>query len=185
MTTFKLAGSATLAALAIAIDFSMKISGAKDIMSLPWRLAFPFLFMLKFDLSGVPVFCTMALFDLPSAAAVSMVLGLYIVMRSGNVLAGTMKGLAEFWTVVGSYIGLIWFKGRRKVVSSSPGLLARAAAMCLVCSPIFPIGYLPFLALFNVVQGAITTYLGLTVIKVIEKRAPHLIPSDAPILIGR
>jgi len=183
--TFKLAGSAALTALSIAIDFTMKVSGAKDLMSLPWRLAFPFLFMLKFDLSGVPIFCAMALFDMPSAAAASATLAIYIVMRSGNVLAGAMKGLAEFWTVAGSYIGLVWLKGRRRVLSTSPGLLARAVAMCLICSAFFPPGYLPFLALFNVIQGAITTYLGLAVIEALERRAPHLIPEDAPILIRR
>ena len=184
-STFKLAGSAALAALSIAVDFSMKVSGAKDIMSLPWRLAFPFLFMLKFDLSGVPIFCAMALFDLPSAAAVSAILALFIVMRSGNVLAGAMKGLAEFWTVAGAYTGLLWLRGRRRVLSTSPGLLARAIAMCLICSTFLPIGYLPFLALFNVIQGAITTYLGLAVIETLEKRAPHLVPEDAPILVLR
>ena len=183
--TFKLAGSAALAALAIAIDFTMKVSGAKDIISLPWRLAFPFLLMLKFDLSGVPVFCAMALFDMPSAAAASAILGLFIMMRSGNVLAGAMKCLAEFWTVAGSYVGLIWLKGRRRVFSTSPGLLARAIAMCLICSTFLPLGYLPFLALFNVIQGAITTYLGLAVVEALERRAPHLVPEDAPIKLGR
>ena len=183
--TFKLAGSATLTALSIAIDFAMKISGAKDAISLPWRLAFPFLFMLKFDLSGVPIFCAMALFDVPSAAAASAILGFFITMRSGNVLAGAMKGLAEFWTVAGSYVGLVWLKGRRRVLSTSPGLLARAIAMCLICSAFLPLSYLPFLALFNVIQGAITTYLGLAVIEALERRAPHLIPEDAPILPGR
>jgi len=192
-----LSSSAMLGALAIAIDYAMKFYGAKKLISTPWMMAFPELAYLKFDLDGIPLFCAMAFFGLPAGALASVMLGLGIIIRApslSGLVGGSMKALAEFSTLLGSYLGLRLGSraSKRAWAWASPGLLTRAAIMCVANVLVVPwvcqmplealLVLLPPIALFNVLQGAITIYLGLSVAKAVLARASHILPEDAPLM---
>jgi len=192
MATFVLAGTAMLGALGVALDYAMKFTGAKDIMSTPWRLAFPYLGFLKFDLTGVPIFCAMAFFGLASGGATAAIVGVAITLRGGvDLVGGSMKALAEFSTMVGAYVALGKLKWR-KWVAAFMGPVVRAAFMCIANIIVVPLYYqvpfgvvlswTPLIALFNIIQGCITVYLGLLVVEAVLRRASHLLPRDAPAL---
>jgi len=188
-----------LGALAIAVDYAMALSGVKKLISTPWRIAFPQppLVYLKFDIDGIPLFCAMAFFGLPAGALASAMLGLGIMVRAPGLpglVGGSMKALAEFSTLMGSYSGLRLGSrtGGRAWAWASLGLLTRVAVMCPANVLVVPLVYqipleavlvlLPLIALFNVLQGAITIYLGLSVAKAVLARASHILPEDAPLM---
>ena len=186
-----------LGALAIAVDYAMKFSGAKEFISTPWRMAFPQLAYLKFDLDGIPLFCAMAFFGLPAGALASAILGLGIMVRApglSGLVGGSMKALAEFSTLLGAYLGLRLGSRTEKPLWAwaSLGLLTRVTVMCLANVLVVPWVYqipleamlvlLPLIALFNILQGAITIYLGLSVARAVLARASHLLPEDAPLM---
>ena len=192
--TLALAGSAMLGALAVALDYALKYTGLKDLMSAPWAMAFPHLYFLKFDIDGVPIFCAMSFFGLAASGLASTVLGLAIFVRAPHLIGlvgGAMKGLAEFSTVAGAYLGLR-LPGRRRWAWTLLGPLSRAGVMSLANLVVTPLVFqwpfelalalLPFIALFNLIQGAITTYLGLAVALAVLRRASHVLPAQAPIL---
>jgi len=189
-----LAGSTMLGALAVAIDYTMKFSGAKELMSAPWAMAFPHLAFLKFDLDGIPIFCSMSFFGLAAGCLTSVILGLAIIARAPSLfglVGGSMKALAELSTIAGAYAGLRAAK-RARWAWTTLGPITRAAVMCLANLVITPtiyqlplavvMGLMPFIALFNIIQGAITTYLGLPVALAVVRRAPGILPADAPIM---
>ena len=190
-----LAASAMLGALAMAIDYTMKFAGAKEFISTPWRLAFPQLGFLKFDFDGVPIFCATAFFGLTAGALASAILGLGILARAPHLfglVGGSMKALAEFSTSAGAYLGLKMKRERPPTaVCVALALLARVMAMALANLAILPLAYgipvsvvlglLPLIALFNILQGLITTLLGLSVALAVIRRAPHVLPEGAPL----
>ena len=186
-----------LGALSAAIDYSMKFSGLKDIMSSPWALAFPHLAFLKLDFDGVPIFCSTAFFGLTAGLLASIIMGLAIAIRASSLVelvGAVMKALAESSTMVGAYLALVKAK-RARGLWLSLGPITRAAVMCLANLLVVPhlfqqpmafvVGLMPLIALFNIIQGSITTYLGMAVALAVVKRAPHLLPKDAPILGGQ
>ena len=194
--TVALAASVMLGALALAIDYTMKFTGAKDIISTPWRLAFPQLAFLKFDLDGIPLFCATAFFGLTAGGIASAILGLGIFARAPHLfglVGGSMKALAEFSTSAGAYMGL---RARRTGPSWAScilsALLARVLVMMGANMLVLPLvyqvpvgvalGLLPLIAFFNVIQGSITAILGLSVAQAVAKRAYHVLPEDAPLL---
>ena len=195
--TLALAGATMLGALTAALDYATKATGVKEFMSSPWAIAFPHLAFLKFDLDGIPIFCATAFFGLTAGALASIIMGLAIAVRAPSLMGfagASMKALAEFSNMVGVYVALR--KARRaRWAWLSLGLLTRALVMCLanliVVPLLFPwplafvVSALPLIALFNILQGAITTYLGLAVALAVVKRAPHILPRDAPILSWR
>jgi riboflavin transporter FmnP len=61
---------------------------------------------LKFDFTGVPIVVALLLFGLSSATTTSVVASLGIIARSGDLIGGAMKGMAELSTVVGMATGL-------------------------------------------------------------------------------
>ena len=193
--TLVLAASAMLGALALAIDYTMRFTGAKEFISTPWRLAFPQLYFLKFDLDGVPIFCSTAFFGLTAGAVTSVILGLGILARAPHLfglVGGSMKALAEFSTSAGAYLGLKMKRGRPPTVACvALALSARVMVMVPTNLAILPLAYgipmpvvlslLPFIALFNIIHGLITTLLGLSVALAVVRRAPHILPEGAPL----
>jgi riboflavin transporter FmnP len=166
--TARITGTAILAALVIVFDYALKFSGLK----------IPFLWMpfLMVDFTGVPIVVALLLIDLGSSATTSVVAALGIVARSGDVLGGAMKGIAEFSTVAGIVAGrrvaaLIERGGTaEKALSLVAGVLFRVVIMScwnLVVLPYYyglplqaAVGMLPLLAVFNGMQGAMTVILG-------------------------
>ena len=114
----------------MALDYIQLASGTKALMSTPWALAFPQAWFLKFDFTGVPIFCAMAFFGLGSGAVVSFIVGVFIMLRKTWV-DGTMKALAEFSTILGTYLGLRMWGEKRRRISLSLGPISRAVFMCL------------------------------------------------------
>ena len=71
----RLTGTATLAAMVIVFDYTLKYSGLK--------IPFPWMPFLKFDFTGVPIVVALLLYGLPSATTTSLVASLGIIARSG------------------------------------------------------------------------------------------------------
>ncbi len=131
---------------------------------------------LKFDFTGIPIVVSLLLFDVASGATTSLVAALGIIARSGDLIGGAMKGIAEFSTVLGVSGGLYLSKraclgeGLGKGVSLVAGVAVRIIMMSgwnLVVLPRFygvplnvVVGMLGLLAVFNGIQGGMTILLG-------------------------
>jgi len=89
----RLTGTAILAAMVIVFDYTLKYSGLK--------IPFPWMPFLKFDFTGIPIVVALLLYGLPSATATSLIASLGIIIRSGDLIGGPMKGIAELSTVAG------------------------------------------------------------------------------------
>lgn len=166
--TARLTGTAILAALVVVFDYALKFSGLK--------IPFPWMPFLKFDFTGVPIVVALLLFGLASATSTSVVASLGIIARSGDLIGGAMKGIAELSTVVGMAVGLYIaerFNSNRGIRISgllAVGVVTRIVVMSvwnLLVLPSFygvpfnaTIGMLPLLAVFNAMQGAMTVFLG-------------------------
>ena len=166
--TARLTGTAILAALAIVFDYTLKFSGLK--------IPFPWMPFLKFDFTGIPIVVSLLLFDVASGATTSLVAALGIIARSGDLIGGAMKGIAEFSTVLGVSGGLYLSRrvrlgeGLGKGVSLVLGVAVRIIVMSgwnLVVLPRFygvpfnaVVGMLWLLAVFNGIQGCMTILLG-------------------------
>ena len=166
--TTKLAGTALLAALVVVFDYALKFSGLK--------IPFPWMPMLKFDFTGVPIALSLLLFGLPSAGTTSLVAGVAIVARSGDVLSASMKVIAEFTTVLGMWAGLALAsrvgagRGAGKAAAYVLGVLLRVICMGVANLVVMPAYYgipypvavdmTPLIAAFNVAQGSLTVLLG-------------------------
>lgn len=177
--TARLTGTAILAALVIIFDYSLKFSGLK----------IPFLWMpfLKFDFTGIPIVISLLLYGLTSAATTSAVACLCIVARSGDLIGGTMKGIAEFSTVLGIALGLRFMSqfniGIRsiKMFSIALGVLLRILSMSIWNLIVLPnyygltfsttAGMLPLLGVFNGLQGIMTAFLGYLLYEAYTRRA--------------
>jgi riboflavin transporter FmnP len=178
--TARLTGTAILAAMVIVFDYSLKYSGLK--------IPFPWMPFLKFDFTGIPIVLSLLLYGWPSSAITSLAGTMGIVVRSGDLIGGAMKGIAEFSTVAGMAIGL--YIARRtglrgytaKVLSVVIGLVFRIVVMSgwnLVILPAYygvpynaAVGMLYLLGVFNSMQGAISTLLGYTLYEAYTRRAP-------------
>jgi riboflavin transporter FmnP len=168
--TARLMGTAILAALVLVFDYALKFSGLK--------IPFPWMPFLKFDFSGVPIVIALLLFGLPSATTTSIVASLGIIVRSGDIIGGAMKGIAELSMVVGIAAGLHLTerinlrRGIRMTGALVIGVVTRIIVMSMWNLLVLPnfygipfnttIGMLPLLALFNAMQGVMTGILGYT-----------------------
>ena len=166
--TAKLTGTAILAALVIIFDYSLKFSGLK--------IPFPWMPFLKFDFTGVPIVISLLLFGLASSAITSTIACIGIVLRSGELVGGVMKGIAEFSTVLGIALGLRFMSRFNigiksiKVISIALGVLLRILSMSVWNIVVLPyyyglplsavMGMLPLIGVFNGIQGTITTFIG-------------------------
>ncbi|MCX6648065.1 MAG: hypothetical protein NTV61_01570 [Candidatus Bathyarchaeota archaeon] len=173
----RLTGTALLAALVIVFDYALKFSGLK--------IPFPWMPMLKFDFTGIPIALSLFMYGLPSALTTSLVAFVGIVARSGDVLSAAMKFAAEFSTVLGLALGMK-LAGRftprtQKGSGLAFGVVFRVATMSVANILVLPIygyptevayGMLPLIAAFNVVGGAITILLGAFLYEAIRRRFP-------------
>ena len=118
------AGTAVLSSLAVVFDYALKYSNLK--------IPFPWLPYLKFDFTEVPIVISALLFGLIPGISASVVVSIDILARSGDVIGSTSKGLAEFSTIIGMYIGLRIFCRFRAFGSISIGLTSRVLIMSAV-----------------------------------------------------
>lgn len=170
----KLTGTAILAALVIIFDFAMRYSGLK--IPFPW---FP---TLKFDFTGVPIALSLFLYGFPSSVTTSLVAGIGIVARSGDVISASMKAAAELSTVLGMHLGNR-VKAGSKYVPMVSGVVLRILIMTVVNLYVFPNVYhvpmeatlvlLPLVGVFNAIQGAITVGLGYFLYEAVKSRLPQ------------
>jgi len=173
--------TAMLSALVVVLDYAMKFSGLK--------VPFPWLPFLKFDLTGVPVMISTLTDGLKPGTFTSMIAFLAILIRSGDLVGAWMKASAEFSTVLGFHIGRKIFKPKSSlVVAYLLGFAIRIVVMFVQTIPVFTAYYgmplnaalaiSPLVAIFNLIQGAITIYGGILIYESFKKRVPSMIPEE-------
>lgn len=171
-------GTAILAALVIVFDYTLKYSGLK--------IPFPWYPNLKFDFTGIPIALSLFLYGFTPSVMASLVAGVGIVARSGNVLSATMKVMAELSTVAGLHFGRKLGGQSSKYLAWASGLLSRVLVMTAVNLYVLPsfygvpmeatVGLLPLIGVFNVIQGAVTVGLGYFLFEAIRSRLPRWAP---------
>ncbi|NWG10224.1 hypothetical protein HXY33_00485 [Candidatus Bathyarchaeota archaeon] len=181
INTKTLAGTAILAALVVVFDYTLKYSNLK--------IPFPWLPYLKFDFTGIPVVLSFLFFGLIPGTFTSVIASVAILARSGDVIGSSMKGIAEFSTILGMAIGLKLFKRFRIVGSSVFGVASRVLIMvCINFLLIYagilsisttyadiPITFALLLGFFNMIQGMISIVGGYSIYEAIRRRAPSLV----------
>jgi len=184
ISTTTLAGTTVLGALVVVFDYTLKFSGLK--------IRFPWLPFLKFDFTGIPIVLSFLLFGLMSGVTTSTVAFLAILARSGDVIGASMKGLAEFSTVLGMALGLMLLRNvtrLRKPASFVLGISLRTLIMiCVNLILIFtgvmalygPYAEIPVIVsllvgVFNAIQGSISILGGFFIYEAIRHRMPSLI----------
>jgi riboflavin transporter FmnP len=180
--TIRLTGTAIIAALVIVFDYTLKYSGLK--------LPFPWYPNIKFDFTGVPITLGLFLYGFSSSVTASIVAGLGIILRSGNIISAFLKVLAELSTVTGIHLGRNILKksnkNEMKLIPWSLGLISRVLTMSIANLYVFPnvyklpfevtIGLLPLVGIFNVIQGIINIGLGYFLFGALKSRLPHWAP---------
>jgi riboflavin transporter FmnP len=180
MKTRTLAGTATLAALAVVLDYALRYSY--------WKIPFPWMPNLKFDFTGIPIVLSTLLYGLTPGAITSIVASVAIFARSSNAVSSSMKGIAEFSTVLGMAIGLKLCHRFRAVCSSALGLVFRVAVMIVANIAMIYVGLMPLtpgtasislawgliVGVFNFMQGVLSIFGGYFIYEVIRKRVPTL-----------
>jgi riboflavin transporter FmnP len=183
--TAVLAGTSTLAALVVVLDYTVKYSNLK--------IPFPWLPYLKFDFTGIPIIVSTLLFGLVPGTITSIIASVAILARSGDVVGSSMKGLAEFSTCLGLVVGIKLFKRFRLVGCSVLGITSRVFIMgisnwaliyagAMLMDPSFasiPFVWSVLIALFNVMQGILSVGGGYFVYVAIRRRAPSLLKKQA------
>lgn len=183
ISTTTLAGTTVLGALVVVFDYTLKFSGLK--IPFPW---FP---ILKFDFTGIPIVLSLLLFGLIPGATTSAVAFLAILVRSGAIVSSSMKALAEFSTIFGMALGLMWFKKLTKFtkpVSFILGAISRILVMLLANLVILPLYYgmpfkgalliSPYVGAFNLIQGFLSMFGGYLIYEAIIRRAPSLVSRE-------
>ena len=170
-----LVSTSILGALVFLFDYTLKFSGLK--------IPFPLLPALKFDLTGIPIVLSTLMFNLPSGATTSAIAFLAILLRSGNIVDTSMKALAEFMTVLG--IAPLMKRTDRvgRSLAIILGLSLRIVTMSIANVIILPIMYpnsyasslaavsfLPFLGIFNLIQGSISIVGGFLIYEAVTRR---------------
>jgi riboflavin transporter FmnP len=182
--TTTLAGTATLSALVVILDYALKYSNLK--------IPFPLLPYLKFDFTGIPVVISALLFGLFPGILTSAVAFVAILTRSGDLIGSSMKGLAELSTILGMVTGFKLSGRLRTIGSVSIGLASRVLIMTIVNLAFLYTGSLLLPSLykdalltwvlivgaFNLAQGAVSAVGGYLVFEMIRKRAPSLIERE-------
>jgi len=173
------AGTALLGAIVAVLDWTFKIAGLK--------IPFPLFTSLKFDALGIPMLLSYFLFGFFSGTITSIVAWLSISPR--DPFSGFMKFLAEFSTILGVFIVLRAHRpssGLWKVLAMISGIIFRVAVMDvanILLLPIFTAFYrtpeaviliVPFISLFNVIQGAVSVFGGFLLYEAVVTRLPSL-----------
>ena len=165
-----LAGTALLSALVVVFDYSMKYSG--------WKIPFPWLPFLKLDFTGVPIVLALYLFGFVPSVFTSAVALFAIVARSGDVVSASMKALAELFTVAGMFSALMIIPKFKREASFLLGIAFRCVAMFFANLLILPIGLSPLIAVFNVIQGSVSIFVGYLIYEAVKKRMPSSIQKN-------
>ncbi|MFH0847909.1 MAG: ECF transporter S component [archaeon] len=171
----KLTGTAVLSALVIVFDYSLKFSN--------FKIPFPWMPVLKFDFTGIPIALSLFLYGLPAAATTSLVALLGILARSGDVVGATMKALAELSTVLG--FSMVSSHTRTpKVLAFISGGILRVLIMSVANLVVLPAFYatpfnaalllIPANAIFNLLQGLVSMFGGLIIYEALKRRIPSL-----------
>jgi riboflavin transporter FmnP len=178
-----IAGTALLGAATVVLDVTFKMAGLK--------IPFPLFVDLKFDALGIPMLLAYFLFGFLSGAITSGIAFMSITLRSGQVFPAFMKFLAEFVTIVGVYVVLRTRKRsmvdkKWKVISMISGVALRVVVMDVanvLLLPIFTTFYttpqaviviVPFISLFNAIQGAVSVFGGFLLYEAVILRLPSL-----------
>ena len=183
VSTTTLVGTTILGALVVIFDYTLKFSGLK--------IPFPWLPFLKFDFTGIPIVLSLLLFGLIPGATTSAVAFLAILVRSGDIVGSSMKALAEFSTIFGMALGLMWSKKLTrftKLVSFILGDTLRILVMLLANLIILPLYYgmpfigavllSPYVGAFNLVHGFLSMFGGYLIYEAIIRRAPSLVSRE-------
>lgn len=176
------AGTALLGAITVTLDWVFKLANLK----------IPFFLMadLRFDLIGIPMILALFLFGLASGIVTCSIGAVSIAVRGPpNAL---LKFIAEFSTIVGVYIVLrirglnALNRGKTKVFSTVSGITTRVLVMfvanVLLLPLFFSVKYTveivvllsPAIAVFNVLQGAISALGGFLIYEAVIRRLPSL-----------
>jgi len=187
ISTTTLAGTTVLGALVVVFDYTLKFSGLK--------IRFPWLPFLKFDFTGIPIVLSFLLFGLISGLTTSTVASLAILGRSGDVIGSSMKGLAEFSTILGMALGLMLVRKPtklRKPASFVLGISSRSLIMiCTNLILIFtgvlalygsyaeiPVIVSLLVGVFNAIQGSLSILGGYFIYEALVHRAPSLVSRE-------
>jgi len=167
---------ATLSALVVIFDYTLKFSG--------WKIPFPWFPTLRFDFSGIPIMLSMFLRGVQAGGMTSAVAFFAILVRSADPIGASMKAMAEFATMLGVAPFAMRSERKWKAASVAMGLVLRVVVTSganLVVLPVvygwkFPtaVSFLPWLGLFNSVQGSISILGGYLIYEGIAKRMPTL-----------
>ncbi len=178
-----IAGTALLGAVVAVLDVTFKMAGLK--------IPFPLFTDLKFDVLGIPMLLAYFLFGSLSGIFTCGIAFLSITLRSGQFFSAFMKFLAEFVTMVGVYVVL---KARKpsssekkwKIFSMISGIALRVAVMDVanvLLLPVFTAFYktpaaviiiVPFISMFNAIQGAVSIFGGYLLYESVIRRLPSL-----------
>lgn len=182
VNTRTLAGISVLSALVVVVDYTFKWSSLK--------LPFPWYPNLKFDFTGIPVVIAFLLYGPLPGAFTSLVASVAIFARSQQAISSSMKGLAEFSTILGMTIGQVLVKRFRVAGFLAFGISSRVIIMTCAnfllisigvwaLDPSFvgvPLIFALLLAAFNVVAGAISISVGYVIFEAVRRRVPSLVP---------
>jgi len=177
------AGTALLGAIVAVLDITFKMAGLK--------IPFPLFTDLKFDALGIPMLLAYFLFGFLSGAITSGIAFFSITLRSGKAFEAFMKFLAEFVTIVGVYVVLrarkpSTFEKKWKTLSMISGIVLRVTVMDVanvLLLPMFTTFYktpaaviviVPFISLFNTIQGAVSVFGGFLLYEAVIRRLPSL-----------
>lgn len=174
--TSTLAANAILGALVVVFDYTMKFSG--------FKIPFPWLTTLKFDFTGIPIVLAFLIYGFSSGSTTSIIAFLAILLRSGNFVSASMRGLTEFSQILGMTIGLKLTGRLGKVMSFVFGIVFRCIIMSVANIIIFPLIYgmpvesvtslLPLIAVFNAAMGVLSMFVGVLLYKTLLRRVPSL-----------
>ena len=184
LNTKTVAGIITLASLVVVFDYTLKYSGLK--------IPFPWLPFLKFDFTGVPIVLSLLLFGFIPGTFTSAIASLAILARSGAVVGSVMKGLAEFSTIIGMFLGLKLAKRFKLPISFSCGIATRVILMTFANLTLIYMGlmkdplsyngisslFILLTGVFNVIQGAVSILCGYLIYMAIKRRIPALAKSE-------
>ncbi|MBN1683088.1 hypothetical protein JW865_06010 [Candidatus Bathyarchaeota archaeon] len=173
-----ISGTALMAALAVVLDYALKYSGLK--------IQFPWMPMLKFDFTEIPIIMSYFLYGVSSAVITSCIVFVGMLMRSSDLIGAIMKIVAELSTIFGLIV-FSWIINKLNKISSFQfilnifmGIIFRIIATSITNFYVLPNYYqislevtlsmLPLIAVFNTLQGFINLFLGYVLFNASKKR---------------
>jgi len=170
-----IAGTAILGAVVAVLDVGVRL-----------KIPFPIFPILKFDVMGIPMVLAYLSFGLLSGIIACLVAFATISFRDS--FSGFMKFLAEAATIIGAYI-IVRVKSphtshKSKMLATFSSVILRVAVMAAANFLLLPMftttttqavaALLPFICLFNALQGAISIAGGFLIYEAVIRRLPSL-----------